>query len=182
MKKTKSTENVAVLDEPMTDVMENSTEAEEASAGIPDLGELKEEPKELNEVDRLTNRRTGFWELALEEADVRWIRNQCNSKFNFVGPNEAFMLMNCYLGFSAALARQEQAEKENVKPGPFMIQAIALEACALMINRFEGSGLESAQRIFRIAVALNGPISEMKQLDEIIAKVKQATGEDSSED
>jgi hypothetical protein len=172
MKKSKSTETEAVLDQPITDVLEQEQPAVEAS-------ETETPKKEFNLVEELTNRRTGFWELALDEADIKWIKNQCNSKFSFVGPNEAFMLMNCYLGFTAALSRHEQAVKAGIEPGPFSIQAIALEACALMINRFEGSGMESAQRIFRIAVALNGPISEMKKLDEHIEMAKSEQGADS---
>jgi hypothetical protein len=167
MKKSKSTETEAVLDRPMTE--ETQTIVDEQTG---DQHE-SQSSQELSEIDRLTNKRTGLWELALDEADIKWIRNHCNSKFSFTGPNEAFMLMNCYLGFASALARHEQAVKASVQPGPFMIQAIAIEACALMVNRFDGSGLESAQRVFRIAVALNGPISEMKQLDEKISMLKE---------
>jgi hypothetical protein len=168
MKKSKSIETEDVIDQPI--VMEDTPEMSQ-----PESTEPAQEG--LSELEHLTNKRTGFWELTLEEADVRWIRNQCNSKFSFVGPNEAFMVMNCYLGFASALTRYDQAVKADQAPGPFMVQAIALEACALMINRFEGSGMESAQRIFRIAVALNGPISEMKQLDERIAALKEAKEE-----
>jgi hypothetical protein len=42
------------------------------------------------------------------------------------------------------------------------------------LNKYEGSGLESAQRVFRIAVALNTPVMEMKQLDQIINQLKIA--------
>jgi hypothetical protein len=174
MKKSKSTEMEDVLDQ--TAVMEESSDSQ--SNEIQSDTQTGGEPIQgISEVEHLTNKRTGFWEISLEEADVRWIKNQCNSKFNFVGPNEAFMLMNCYLGFASALARHEQATKAGQAPGPFLIQAVALEACALMLNRFEGSGMESAQRVFRIAVALNGPISEMKDLDERIAELKASANQ-----
>jgi len=136
--------------------------------------ESGEEPsQEMPEIEMLINKRTGYWTLNLEMADLKWIKNHCNSKFNFTGPNEAFMLMNCYLGFAAAIARAEQAEKENLEVEKPAVQAASIEACALLINKYEGSGLESAQRLFRIAVALNGPISEMKRLDDIIADLKE---------
>lgn len=172
MKKSKSIETEDVLDQ--MPVMEETIElpqADEQQPGEPIQG--------ISEIEHLTNKRTGFWEISMEEADVKWVRNQCNSKFNFVGPNEAFMVMNCYLGFASALARHENAVKAGQAPGPFLIQAVALEACALMLNRFEGSGMESAQRVFRIAVALNGPISEMKDLDERIAQLKAQEAENS---
>jgi hypothetical protein len=171
MKKRTATENEAVLEnEVLTDQsIDETSETQESTEG-----------QELSEVDKLINKRTGFWEIGLEEADVKWIRNHCNSKFSFTGPNEAFMLMNCYLGFASSLGRHEEAVKNGINPGPFVVQAGALEACAMLINRFEGSGLESAQRIFRIAIALNGPISEMKKLDDQISvlRAEAQTSED----
>lgn len=164
MKKSKSTETEAVLENPSVAEETQSTEPKEAAT-------------EMSEVDKLISRRTGFWEIGLDEADVKWIRNQCNSKFSFTGPNEAFMLMNCYLGFASAIARMEQAAKEGSPAEKPVVQAAALEACAMLINRFEGSGLESAQRIFRIAIALNGPITEMKNLDRQIEQLKTQTEE-----
>lgn len=163
MKKSKSTETEAVL--------ENPNVAEETQNTEP-------QATEMSELDKLVNKRTGFWEIGLDEADVKWIRNQCNSKFSFTGPNEAFMLMNCYLGFASAIARMEQAAKEGTAVERPIIQAAAIEACAMLINRFDGSGLESAQRIFRIAIALNGPITEMKNLDRQIEMLKAGKGED----
>lgn len=163
MKKKNSPENEAVLEmEPQVDTTTEET------AEAPNESEASEQ----SEVQKLINKRTGFWEIGLEEADVKWIRNHCNSKFEFTGPNEAFMLMNCYLGFASSLSRHEEAVKNGLAPGPFVVQAGAIEACAMLINRFEGSGLDSAQRIFRIAIALNGPISEMKKLDDQISALK----------
>ena len=43
-----------------------------------------------------------------------------------------------------------------------------------MLNRHKATGLDAAQRLFRIAVALNAPIMEMKSLDDQIAKLKEA--------
>jgi hypothetical protein len=164
MKKSKSTETEAVL--------ENPNVAEETQMTEPQSAET-----EMSEIDKLINKRTGFWEIGLEEADVKWIRNQCNSKFSFTGPNEAFMLMNCYLGFASAIARMEQSAKDGAPAERPIVQAAAIEACAMMVNRFDGTGLESAQRIFRIAIALNGPISEMKNLDKQIEQLKAAKSE-----
>jgi hypothetical protein len=165
MKKSKSTETEAVLENPnITEETQSETAQNPAE-------------KEMSALDQLINKRTGFWEIGLEEADVKWIRNQCNSKFQFVGPNEAFMLMNCYLGFASAVARLDKAAKEGLKDERPVVQAAAIEACAMLINRFEGTGLESAQRVFRIAIALNGPITEMKNLDKQIEQLKNAGSE-----
>ena len=129
---------------------------------------------EQSALDMLIARRTGFYPIKLDIADLKWIKNSCNSgKFPFTGPNEAFMLMNCFMGVSAAIARLEQEKAEKMEStGSVEMQAAAIEAAAILLNKYEGSGLESAQRVFRIAIALNGPVMEMKQLDQIINQLK----------
>lgn len=137
----------------------------------------QEEPQgqsEMSELDKLINRRTGFFPVALSLEDLKWVANACKgSKFNFVGPNEAFMVMNCYLGFSSAVARRTEELKDQSEISQYVeIQAAAVEAAAILLNKYEGSGLESAQRVFRIAVALNTPVMEMKSLDQMINALK----------
>lgn len=155
------------MEQPTEEVMEPSTEMEFQEENIP------EQAEELSEVQKLINKRTGYWAVNLELADLKWIKNQCNNKFEFNGPNEAFMMMNCYLGFASAVARIEQATKMKLETEAPAVQASAIEACALLLNRYKGSGLDAAQRVFRIAVALNGSIMEMKELDDQIAKLKE---------
>jgi hypothetical protein len=159
------------MEQPTEEVMEPTTDMDAEPTG-----ELQEEPvEELSEIQKLINKRTGYWAINLELADLKWIKNQCNNKFEFTGPNDAFMLMNCYLGFASTVARIEQAAKlkMEMEEAP-AVQASAIEACALMLNRYTGSGLDAAQRVFRIAVALNGAIMEMKSLDDQITKLKEA--------
>ena len=131
------------------------------------------EAKEMSEVDKLINKRTGYWAINLEAADLKWIKNGCNNKFPFTGPNEAFMLMNCYLGFSSALGTLEAASNSGIDNPTVNLSASAIEACALILNKYEGSGLDTAQRVFRIAIALNNVIMEMKSLDSEIAKLRE---------
>ena len=170
------------IEQPTDEAMEQPTGAEmepSIDMEIPqEEGGIPEPVEELSEVQKLINKRTGFWAVNLELADLKWIKNQCNSKFEFNGPNEAFMMMNCYLGFASAVARIEQATKMKLESEAPAVQASAIEACALLLNRYTGSGLESAQRVFRIAVALNGSIMEMKELDDQIAKLKKADSDE----
>ena len=159
---------------------EQSPEIDAALAeSIENIVHHPEQPsEEMSEVDKLIARRTGFFPIKLDMGDLKWIKNACNSnKFTFVGPNEAFMLMNCFMGFSAAISRLEQLSKDQVEnDGTVQIQASAVEAAAILLNKYESSGLESAQRVFRVAVALNSAVMEMKQLDQVInaLRVEQA--------
>lgn len=166
---------IDVLVDETVMVEETSPEMEPTLESGDELTQSGDEPvQEMSELDMLINRRTGYFPVKLELADLKWIKNACNGgKFTFVGPNEAFMVMNCFLGFSSAIARVEQEQDGNTESsGAVQIQASALEAAAILLNKYEGSSLESAQRVFRIAVALNTSVMEMKELDRIIQTIK----------
>jgi hypothetical protein len=166
-----------MTDQLMTDELLVTEPVNEQAIAEPVAAEQEVIANEMSEMDKLISRRTGFFPVALQMDDIKWIKNACNSeKFKFEGPNEAFMIMNCYMGFAAALARLDQEASLNVEPsGKVEIQAAAIEAAAIMISRYEGSGLELAKRVFRIAVALNGPAMEMKRLDNEIETLKAQT-------
>lgn len=166
----------ALLTQEVHDQITDDVTQEAKDPGLEPQPDQEEPQKEMSELDRLINRRTGFFPVNLSLEDLKWIVNACKSnKFSFTGPNEAFMVMNCYLGFSAAVARRsEEITDQNKLAQPVEIQAAAIEAAAILLNKYEGSGLESAQRVFRIAVALNTPVMEMKQLDQTINQLKIA--------
>ena len=155
-----------VMDSPDTEIVAGSEPSTETTT--------EPEAKELSEIDKLINKRTGYWAINLELADLKWIKNGCNNKFPFTGPNEAFMLMNCYLGFSSAIGTLEAATNSGIENPTANLSASAIEACALILNKYEGAGLDTAQRVFRIAIALNNVIMEMKSLDSQIAKLREA--------
>ena len=169
-----------VADETTVDVVANEVEETQPETEFildEELMKAAGSPNQEGEqsaLDMLIARRTGFYPIKLDIADLKWIKNSCNSgKFTFTGPNEAFMIMNCFMGVSAAIARLEQEKAEKMEStGSVEMQAAAVEAAAILLNKYEGAGLESAQRVFRIAIALNGPVMEMKQLDQIINQLK----------
>lgn len=132
------------------------------------------QPAELSELDKLIQRRTGYFGIKLDLNDLKWIKNACNGKFAFEGPNEAFMLMNCYLGFSSALARYEnEANSQNESNGMVSIQAAAIEAAAILLNKYKGNTLEAAERVFRIAVALNQTVMSFREMDTAIEGLRK---------
>jgi hypothetical protein len=164
-----------VIEETVTEATESQDmEPAQDMEPTPDETSLDEPTQTMSALDQLINRRTGFFSITLDLTDLKWIKNACGSnKFTFTGPNEAFMVMNCFLGFSSAIARFEQEQAENSESnGSIQVQASAIEAAAILLNKYQSSGLESAQRVFRIAVALNQSVMEMKQLDQIINQLK----------
>ena len=154
-----------VMDSPDTEIVAGSEPSTETTT--------EPEAKEMSELDKLINKRTGYWAINLDLTDLKWIKNGCNNKFPFIGPNEAFMLMTCYLGFSSAIGTLEAATNSGIENPTANLSASAIEACALILNRYEGSGLDTAQRVFRIAIALNTVIMEMKSLDSELAKLRE---------
>lgn len=136
--------------------------------------------KELTPTELAIQKRTGFWEVNIDKDDAKWIKNACQGKFEFAGPNEAFMLMNCYIGFTGALSRMNMpsAPSSDGLSAPTanncVLQAAAIEACAFFINRYKGSGLDQAQRSFRITMALNPVIMQMRSLDEQIDAMRKS--------
>ena len=154
-----------VMDAPDTEMVAGPESSTETTT--------EPEAKEMSDVDKLINKRTGYWAVNLDLADLKWIKNGCNNKFPFTGPNEAFMLMNCYLGFASAIGTLEASTNNGIDTPTANLSASAIEACALILNKYEGSGLDTAQRVFRIAIALNTVIMEMKSLDSQITKLRE---------
>ena len=160
-----------VSEETVADEVSGELEVSDPTPeGQLDQEEPQEPQEELTELEKLTQRRTGFWQVNLQEPDVKWIKNSCNGKFEFTGPNEAFMLMNCFLGFSSAHARMAPAN--GAESQPCVVQASAIEACGYFMNRVSGNNMEAAQRAFRIAMALNPIIMEMRNLDTKIQELR----------
>lgn len=174
-----------LVEEVIEETVTETTESQDMEP-TPDGTSFEEPIQTMSALDQLINRRTGFFSITLDLNDLKWIKNACGSnKFTFTGPNEAFMVMNCFLGFSSAIARFEQEQAENSESNSsIQVQASAIEAAAILLNKYQSSGLESAQRVFRIAVALNQSVMEMKQLDQIInqLKVEEAKQEEIAKD
>lgn len=155
---------------------------EDLTEAVPIVDSLPEEyqteqplEQELTELQQLINKRTGFWQVLLDSADAKWIKNACRDKFEYTGPSEAFMLVNCFVGFSAAISRVEsESPKKEDQEVSLILQASAIEACLFFINRYKGSGLDGAQRLFRIAMKFNSIATEMRKLDTEIEKLKAA--------
>ena len=159
-----NTTNDAVLQEqlPEQEIMD-STEPQ-----VEDQSSTVEEPK--SELENLIELRTGLFEVALDIDDLKWLKNSCNSKFSFKGPNDAFMLINAYLGLDSAIQNlATNKEARSVK-----LSAATIEALAVLVNRYEGTGVGPAQKIFKIAVSLQQVIGIMRELDSQINAIEAA--------
>ena len=121
------------------------------------------------ELNALIEARTGLFEIALDIEDLKWLKNQCNSKFSFKGPNDGFMLINAYIGLNGALEHHHDKDATTSR-----LTASTVEALALLVNRYEGTGVPSAQKIFKVAVALQNVIAQFRDLDSQIDALEKA--------
>jgi hypothetical protein len=56
--------------------------------------ELKSEPQaELDPFQQLVDRRMGSFDVRINYADLKYIKNSLNSKIEWKGPNEAYLLV-----------------------------------------------------------------------------------------
>ena len=163
-------ENPVDMTEQLVDETMQQPEVETTSVDETLTGETSspvENPEE--ELDRLIAARTGLFEIALDVEDLKWLRNQCNSAFEFNGPNEAFMLMNAHIGLSGAIDHNRENDAATTK-----LTASTVEALALLVNKYKGKGAPTAHKIFKAAVALQNVIARFRELDAQIDALEKA--------
>lgn len=161
--------------------MENTHEPEVTQEGTTmspeveaqDLNQDQPTQPEPSVLEKLTEARTGLFEVPITIEDVKWLKNQCNSKFTFKGPNDAFMLMSVYLGLDGCINHYaKQKDVTSVK-----LTAGTIEGLAIFINKYEGVGSLAAQRIFNVAVNLQQAIGQMRELDRMIEALEKESQE-----
>jgi hypothetical protein len=154
-----------LVEETMPQPEVETTSVDETLSG--ETSSPVENPEE--ELNRLIEARTGLFEIALDVEDLKWLRNQCNSTFEFNGPNEAFMLMNAHIGLSGAIDNNRDKDAATTK-----LTASTVEALALLINKYKGKGAPVAHKVFKAAVALQNVIARFRELDTQIDALEKA--------
>ena len=165
--------------------MENLTQAPEETTVNETVAENTQEAtldqNEPTELEKMIQARTGLFEVPLTIDDVKWLKNQCNSKFSFRGPNDAFMLMTVYFGLDSCL--QHYAGAKDVKS--VKLTAGTIEGLAVLVQKYEGAGVPAAQKVFNVAVGIQAAIGQMRALDqqiEALEKAAQAAEEPQTDD
>jgi hypothetical protein len=133
--------------------------------------ELKSEPQaELDPFQQLVDRRMGSFDVRINYADLKYIKNSLNSKIEWKGPNEAYLLVMSILTIDNAL---EQMDPKKAEAVTVKLPASTVETVQLFLNRITGKGIESAQKVFSIFMQLRQTIETIKKLDQEIEKMKE---------
>ena len=190
-KKSQDNSNVAEQETLPQDEVTTQVEAVDANLtpGLPEE-QVSNEPQvpfeELSltdQVEALRQHRIGYFDVPMVQfEDLKYLRSKLQGEYEFTGPQEAFLLMNAYMGIENSFATYQkitkEAQKNKTDLPTIQLSAAAIEAAVMYTGRAKGRGIEAAQRIFRIAMALNGPAKQMRALDDSIkAKEEQLRSE-----
>ena len=123
----------------------------------------------IDQLNALLARRNGQFDLSLSYADLKSIKNLVNQKIEWKGPNEAYLVIMTLLTIDSAL---EAMDPKNSSPVKIQLPASTLESVNFFLTKVTGKGLESAQRVFSMAMQLRKIMEVIHKLDEEINSLK----------
>jgi len=129
-------------------------------------------------IEFLQDQRVGTFAVPLLHLDdLKYLRGKMQGEYEFTGPQEAFMLMNAFMGIESAYATYskvlKEAQKNKAEAPVIALSAAAIEGAIYYTGRVKGKGIEQAQRTFRIAMALNGAAKKMREIDELVKEYRE---------
>lgn len=164
----------------MEDQLTNVETAPEAVEAIePQVEETAQQqpltPEET--LNSLLASRTGVFDLKITHDDLKYLKNTMQSKIEWKGPNEAYLVIMTLLTLSNALSSMNPKVKEPVL---VKLPSSTFETLNYFLSKVSGTGLDSAQRLFSATMILRPTIEALKKLDAEIEAVKaeiEATSE-----
>lgn len=161
-----STENQ--IAEEVTEVNEQISEQVDA------VEESTEETKELSPEEKLKEmqaRRMGTFKLEMSYSDAVYFRNTLD-KAPYKGPQQAYLLIISKLEISQICESLKGGAKEDKHQ--VELTSATLESISYFLNNREGTGADSAQKLFTASMVLRPAISEINKLDSEIEELSQS--------
>lgn len=124
-------------------------------------------PQEL--LNQLISRRNGEFEVKMSHADLKFIKNTINTKIEWKGPNEAYLVIMTVLTLDNAL---EAMDSKDTNPSKIKLPASTIESINFFLTKVTGKGLDGAQRIFSTAMQLRQVMEALRKLDDEIKFLK----------
>lgn len=139
-----------------------------------------ESPKTSQEqLTDLINRRMGQFDVKISYADLKYIKNSINSKVEWKGPNEAYLIVMALLTIDAALESMDPKKAESVQ---IKLPASTIESINYFLTKISGKGIESAQRVFAASMVLRQPVETLKKIDQEIESLQSELKTEKSSD
>jgi hypothetical protein len=146
-------------------VEQNEVETQEV------LPEPSPDPKTKSEIlNELINIRMGNFDISSTYQTLKYIKNVISQKVSWKGSNEAYLVIISTLNLDSVLA---DLDPKSSTPTKVSLSSATVESVNYFLNKMDGTGLDSAQKLFGAVMTLRPVLEELKRLDEKI-KVLQS--------
>ena len=152
----------------------NEAEAVNQETTSPAQSNLNEETKELTPEEKLSElqaRRMGTFKVELTHSDATYFRNTLD-KSVYRGPQQAYLLIISKLEISQVCEFLKSENKESRHSVD--ITAATIESVSYFLNNREGTGADSAQKLFAASMVLRPAIGEINRLDSEIEELRKS--------
>ena len=151
--------------------MENINEIAEsvvvATESIPENTPPPLTPKE--QLDALMARRTGEFDVKINHADLKYLRNTIHQKVEWKGPNESYLVIIALLTIDNMLV---EIDKTSLDKAQLKFSASTVESINYFLSKITGIGLDSAQRLFTVSMVFRPAMEAIRMLDQEIELLK----------
>jgi hypothetical protein len=117
----------------------------------------------------LINRRMGEFDVKINHADLKYVKNSINSKVEWKGPNEAYLVIMSILTIDNAL---DVLDPKKMEPTLIKLPASTIESINFFLTKISGKGIESAQKLFSISMMFRQSMEVIKKMDQEIEQLK----------
>lgn len=154
------------------DTEQEKLEQVEVNSSIEGESDIEEAaPKTKSEIlNELINIRMGNFDISSTYQTLKYIKNVISQKVSWKGSNEAYLVIISTLNLDSVLASLDP--KSNT-PTKISLSSATVESVNYFLNKMDGTGLDSAQKLFGAVMTLRPVLEELKRLDEKI-KVLQS--------
>ncbi len=157
----------------ITDAVTQTDETLEPTVTQENLPETDNSVAEKDPLGELISKRMGAFEIKITPADLKYIRNSMQSKIEWKGPNEAYLVIMAILTLNNALEGMDTSKTGINAPVAIKLPSSTIESVSFFLNRITGTGLDSAQRLFGISMILRPSVEAIRKLDEEIEHLQK---------
>lgn len=151
--------------------MEDTLNTTDAVDTVSTEVEMQEPQAPLDPLSELINRRMGEFDVRINHADLKYVKNSINSKVEWKGPNEAYLVIMSILTIDNAL---ESMDPKKMEPTIIKLPASTIESINFFLTKITGKGIESAQKLFSISMMFRQSMEALKKMDQQIEQLKNA--------
>jgi hypothetical protein len=151
--------------------MEETLNTTETAETVSTEVEMQEPQAPLDPLSELINRRMGEFDVRINHADLKYVKNSINSKVEWKGPNEAYLVIMSILTIDNAL---EALDPKKMEPTIIKLPASTIESINFFLNKITGKGIEPAQKLFSISMMFRQSMEALKKMDQQIEQLKNA--------